>query len=983
LLLWGREFPFDLHSTWTLVSDDSVSDVVVQTVHKNYREMNLLAQAFLPFVQPTPSSIQIPGLWVGILAFFIAVGWSSILAACTRVEGFWGYTGLFLFACHLFLSRFATVWAGEDFQLAASGALIIVALIPAYLIQIRTLKLNLAGSFVLFFVFQLILYGVTYGIGGQTGMHETVGSPLVALFVVFFFGLLLMSKDLSALIVFAATNSRNPKRRLGYGMILLLLFALFLVCLLVFLQAYEFLPRDVFYIRPVWLLVPAALVTVFTTQNAYHQIRDLMPAPLSYCLLLMGMAQISLALLLSGWVFAEHSLSYQLDRLVATAFLGVSFFFLVYVFGNLRQPLRKKWNAYYILMFSKVFRFEAIWIIALSMLILVEGMYSWRSYYALVGASINLFADLEIAADKHDQALLWYDQTIGLLPHDIKANYNAANLFLSTGSFYNDPSQARVIVKYLEAADHQGQFPMATASQALFLQLAQQSQSARQLLRKRLEKLKHPQLEAQLAALYYNNAEPDSAILYIKRSLAAEPHQAELFVNLSQVYLAYGKPKESEKYLEAAAALAPGNPFVLQAQYFMDLEKRTHKVDLKSVKPNLIPSHFAANHNLAWLLFREGMIEEADTLAGSLLQQSAPPDLYLLRMSAQAQLDSIDNAISRYYWIGSSYSNLKGMAAHMLAIFYYQKGLPEMSAFLFHEAVEAGMEVDRVNEALMWADLGMHDKAYEQLAICKADFPVLSKMLDHEMALIDFAHGTDTRFLFWDFRDMTYDEAMRGGIYGRQANNNLVPALKFFQPFVDKDSSLTAPYVEIGRIFVNLKDYETGILQYQYGLQRDAKNLPLRSELTRAYFMSGNTQSGDSMLNILKKEQPKARDVLMIEAERLTAKNQAQAALKIYEQVLSANRFDKEATLRAAELYDRTKAFEAGMKTLGVALDHNKKNPEIWYYYGKFTYAFGLDADGIEALKQAQQLAFTPEARARYVAEEKRMLLNTRIEAVN
>ncbi len=967
LLVWASEYPFDSHTRWNLVADDVPSEVVVATVESNYRPLNLTAQAYLPFLQPTPSPISTGDGWVGLVALLSILGWAALLAAFTRVEGFWGYLILFLFSSYLYLGRFAKVLTGNpDLLLAGSAGLIVLFLVLAYLIQLRLVRLSVAGAFALFAGLLGVLHGLAWQIGGSAGLFEVVWAPVVVLFVIGVLALLLVAKDLSAIALYAATNARKPEHRLGYGGTLAVLGAVVLLGGLCLAQAYELVPRQDLVIRPAWLVAPALLLTLFTTQNAYFQVSDLIPAPVAYGALLQGMALLLLTLLLGSLFFADHSLAYQLDRLVAGAFFGVSLAYWIYVAANFKSRLRARLNVYYILMFARVFRFEVIWMIALSLLLLLEGAYSWRSYYALMCSIKNTFADAEYLADAPDQALLWYEQAAGFMPHDIKANYNAAQLFLTTGSYVNDPSQVPRLIKLLEASDHRGQFPQGAAALALFLQISRQPEEALERLRLRPPGVQHPQLDALRAALFFQTNQPDSAIYYFKQSLEQKPGQAHLFLNLGHLYLAYQRPELARTYLNAAARLSPDDPYVRQARIFVELERPSGAIQAHEVAVSTHVQHYAANYNLAWLAFQQGRYELADTLAGALLQQAQRPEVFLLRLTAQAFMDSIGNALSRYYWLGENHPDYRASAAHNLALYYHSKGLSEVAEYLFGEAVAAGWETQRIEQALMWADLGQHDRAYRQLAVCRADFPAFDEPIRREMALLDFAHGTELRFLPWDFKGITYHEAMRGGIYGRQANNNLEPALRFYQPLVDQDSSLTAPYLEIGRIYNNLGEYETGNLQFLFGLERDPKDIPLRAELARGYYSSQQTERGDSLLALLAGEQGQHPEVLRLQGFAAEMKGQPERALTFYEQLAASQPFDRSAYLAAAPLYERLRRTEDGLRLLGQALRFNKRNPELWYWYARFAGPFGLEDDARGAFAQAVELAATEADRQRY-----------------
>lgn len=967
LLLYARERPFLTHDEWRVVSDDVVSQVHVLTAVSNYRELSVNAPAYLPFLQQTPTPIQVGAGWTALVSFLTLIGWSALLAAFTRIGSFWGYPILFLFACHLYLARFGAVLVGNtDFLLAASAVLVLIFLVPAYLIQVRILRFSVSQSFLLFALIQAALYFTCYKLAGVSGLYEVTWAPVVVLFVVFIFALLLLSKDLSAIAVYLATNARQEERRLAYGGTLIVLAAVTLLCGLAFAQAFDFLPREGLVIRPWWLLAPAAVLTVFTTQNAYFQVADLIPSPIAYISLLLGMTLLLLSLLLGAWAFAEHSLTYQLERITAASFFAVSLVFWVYVAANFRSRLRKRLNIFYVLMFARVFRFEVIWMLSIAALVALEGAYSWRSYQAIACVVKNVYGDLELASGEAEQALLWYDQAAGFMPHDVKSNYNSAHLYISSGSFYQEQTHVNRIVKLLRASDNLGQFPMGAATLALFMQVAKQPEKALELLQERPKAVNDPKLDAMRGVLFYETSQPDSAIHYFKNSLEAEPRQPHLFLNLAHLYLAYGRPEEATKHFSAAYRLDPNDPFVRQARYFMALERPDGAIKADGEKPILEPAQYPANMNLAWLAMSQKQYKLADTLAGSLLQQAQRPDLYLLRMAAQAFMDSVNNAVSRYYWIAENHPEYKGQAAHTLAVYFHSKGMPEMAVHLFGEAATAGIDIERVNQAFMWADLGLHDKAYRELAVCRSDFPDVEELVRREMALIDFAHGTEARFLPWDFKGITYLEAMRGGVYGRQADNNAAPALLFYQPLVDRDSSLTDPYLEMGRIYVNLKDYETGVLQYQFGLERDPKNVRLRAELARGYALSGQLNRADSILNAMSREDGKHPEALRVAADIAAQNGRIDEAIKNYEELIAMKPFDRDAYLAVAPLYEKKKSYERGMRMLGRALAYNKKHPQLWRWYAVFSFEFGLRDDAMGALDQAVELAFTESDRQGY-----------------
>jgi predicted Zn-dependent protease len=207
---------------------------------------------------------------------------------------------------------------------------------------------------------------------------------------------------------------------------------------------------------------------------------------------------------------------------------------------------------------------------------------------------------------------------------------------------------------------------------------------------------------------------------------------------------------------------------------------------------------------------------------------------------------------------------------------------------------------------------------------------------------------------------------MRGGIYGRQANNNLEPALRFYQPLVDNDSSLTAPYLEIGRIYNNIGEYETGNLQFIFGLERDPQNVLLQAELARGYYSSQQTERGDSLLHQLVRQEPQHPEVLRLQGFAAEMKGQSERALGFYVQVAAELPFDRTAYLAAAPLCERLRRTEDGLRLIDQALRYNKRNPELWYWYARFAGPFGLEDDARGAFAQAIELAFTEADRQRY-----------------
>ncbi|MBX3101104.1 MAG: tetratricopeptide repeat protein [Bacteroidetes bacterium] len=966
-----------LPGRWALdVLPDSLHQTEALSAHNythNYREVPVMAQGSWNYtiygagmIQPTLSMLL-------ILLVAISVGWSVLLAASARFADIWGYL--------IYLGHALFIYLAGSSELIFRHPSPYLALIPifgfilpAYLFKEQMLKASLWVQFWLFLGLHLLLFGLVLGFSGYAGLFQlaVTGYPVhVAITLLF---ILACAKELLQLLVFMG-NSRAPHTRLSVGRLSWLLLPLVLLMLMQALSYTGLLPAGFRLFSPMWLLVPAVLLIVFTAQNSYFQLRDIIPANLAFSLLILGAGILSLGNLAYWFMAGEYTLRFVLHKHTALIFGLVGVFQLIYLYANFGPLLAQRVNVYYMLFKAPRFRFAAVWFAALLGVVLVEGMARWSGVRAVQASYYQQKGDAQLIAGIYETeippveqmvaegdaqiaygAQYWYELAVEKLPVTVKASYNLAALRIAKLPAFgaDDVEEISTLYKFTGSP---GEFPYAYVNWGRFLAQAGRIPQAKQVLHSYVRSYPHPHVYLALSGIYFHTQDPDSAILMLKEALRLDPNDGIAYANMAAVYHKWKRPQQALAFAKAAFKTQPQAPAVQENYWFLMMQAGEvpeevtidPEQDLTPVTDSLRYPYYALM-NKALAACRAGNWNGADQLAARLLEYRETPDALLLRLITQTGRDSLEHAASRYLYLSEFYPPFKARAAEAMGTYCYRKSAYHQARVYYRTAAEAGSAPAALWAAWSLLDLGAHEKAYEELQKVAVDHPMLADLCTQEMALLDSAYGLPSCFIGWNFAGITPLQAMRLGVYaaGRQKLHICTRAFAFV---LQQDSTTVRPFIEMARAYAQEPDFALARTQLDAGLKRHPHHPELLCEKAMIYLREGNTPQGLATLAPL--EENNMPLVLATRGRLVLAKGDTARAISLYRQALEQDPWNLEWLEQLATIYTLRKEPLEAYLLMTRAIRLNDADPWLMTRYAWSAFDLGKYKDAQEAMRAA------------------------------
>ncbi|MEM6804941.1 MAG: hypothetical protein AAF696_26320, partial [Bacteroidota bacterium] len=455
-----------------------------------------------------------------------------------------------------------------------------------------------------------------------------------------------------------------------------------------------------------------------------------------------------------------------------------------------------------------------------------------------------------------------------------------------------------------------------------------------------------------LALIYLKEKEVDSAIVHLKKALLQDPTKASVYSNLSLLYMDQSFLKEAQEFMSAAnegkgSQASRTNQAFLQLKYpdlyFEPLSSEIHE-DL-FYRYNQILSNLQAKPDTFQTKEIRALLEESE-------MQS--PDILLLDGLRLFYQDSIKYAMTRMDFINSAYPAYAGEANYLLALGFYQKEVPEMALRYFSSAGEKGNQKALLHAAQMEIELGRADTADAHLSLLLASQEDLYDEVSKEKAMLLLPYVKNEVFVskMVDLESLSFNDNILIGIYA-DSLNQYITALDAFRKAIELDSSSTAPYLELGKIYNAYQD-TLAITNLKFGLSETGKNedIDLQLELARAYLKQGELTQSEELFQ-------KIAPNIVFEAEKLRfsgdlalAKQDTVKAIEQYASLHGLYPLDQEAILQLCKIFRAQENYDAGNALITEALESNTENAEYWYYYAVFSKAWNLvDDAGYGALK--------------------------------
>jgi predicted Zn-dependent protease len=939
---------------------ESVAEtIILQTVQENYREIDLYSKAFSNFIQFSSSHFSPSSFLLYTWLFLQIIGWSALLAGGSRLEGVLGYIPLLGVCSFLYLSEFSSVFI-SDFTYHKVGTFVIILpfLIFYYLLKIRTLTPNLTQQWGVYAIAFCLLFLATGLVGGLPALYKTATYAYRLHLVIIAVFILFVAKDIPALLTWLVIRNPETPARKKYVFWAIALLALFLLNVWFF-----FLPQYQ-NIQPLHLFIIATFITVFLSQNIFKTIGAILNSQFAMSLLILGAGLLATGGIAFYTGNGELTFLKNIQLVVNFVFGVFGGLFALYLIVNWGPALRAGnyfWEELYA---GKSFRFAPVWVITLTFWFIYDGVNLWQTYYALHCPYHNIKGDYYLLTGDENEARLMYQIATNYAEFDLKSNFNLANVLM--GALQYPPTQEQVmkVQNHLKNAEKAG-FPILShLKQGRFFVLLGLNQAAKILYRSRLESAPSPELFCNLAGVYFNEGKLDSTEHYLKEALALAPENAFVNANLASLLLKKGRVKEAIAYSQKAYAQNKREPAVLENYFLFQLvnDSLPTAEALFQKDPNI---SIGFQYNQSLLALKKGNAPLADSIASWLIQRTEAPEIKFLKLLTAGAANQWQKAIDWYKSLINQDPDYTPMASHALATLYYQRNTPEMAAVYFKISAQNGWPNDSLWYAYAELDAGNHYRAYDILKVLALDRKDLADLCRREMALLDLAYG-HTEYIDWDFSDITPNEALRGGVIGAKVENPN-PALKFYQPLVDKDPKITTPYLEIGRLYRQLNGEESALRQFALGLKRDPENIPLNLETAQSEIALNKLEEAQKRLEKIEKKAQNYPEYLYLKAFAARQQKQLSKAQTLLEQNHKQFMWHKPTVIDLAELYLQQKKLTEGFAFLGKYLDYNSQSPEIWSRYYLFASQMGMPEEAESAKENILQLLDNDKKRKIYL----------------
>jgi tetratricopeptide (TPR) repeat protein len=960
LTLWHHADPVHWALELREVPDTLAEEVPVKTVTSaTYRSFELRLNAFRQKVSFSASPLLPAEFPVYLFLALQAIAWSVFLAAITFIRSRWIYLFYGLFVLFFHFSHIAQViFPADEYHLVELG-LLLSYLGLGYVFQMNYLRWELGGRILVMLGLSTLWLGLAFFLGDWPARHEMTlnAYPFMVLLSVLFF--YFIAKEPTNLLVAAATNRPDRRSRLDWRLLL----ALNLVLLLMeFILIDEYLRFGLFgefqwSLRPAYLIAIAALFTVFTSQNHYPFLRDVFTTQRVFVFVLLSLSLAVMSFLMLQFTYGDPVLIFTIERLALLFFFGFGVAHVFYLFSNFLPLLRQKFHVYYLLTRGPRISLYIPFLVALIVFISAEGKEGWKSYKLYYHSLINQVADNHWLRGDRQKARDFYEMARRISPVSPKANYNLASLDLA------EPQQAARAIGYYQEAVSFYAFPHARLNGAQLMAFLGDPQAAIEFLRGGLKEAQaDPYLANNLALLYWQAGQPDSAIVAFKQALLSDLSQGGIYTNLAQLYEAYDRPQEAQQFYQAAMASPdPGVAAQLGAHYYqlksgqaLDLPEATGTYD-----------DYFLNYNRLLSALDQAEAPLYSPKLKEMVQENAGPDALLLDAYLMFQQDSIEHAVSRIEFLANSYERHAARSYELLALAYLDRGVPEMARKYFFEAGEAGDPQGYLRAAQMDIDLGRAEPASLRLAELRATYPELWEPVSKELAILLAAYGQPVYAgTEWNLAELSWEEQLRIGIYA-DSMNQYITALESFRRVLLADSIKVAPFLEMGRIYNRYGD-SLALENLRFGLARDSSSVALRSEYVQALLLQGSLVEAGPWIEALPDS---LRATQHLAAAWALARGDTVRADSLWQRVLAAHPLDQQSVLGLARLSDARQDYGASLALLNPALALNSENPYFWYYYARASRGWGREGEARFAAKQAVEKAFYPAEQQRWREE--------------
>lgn len=962
-ILFTHENPVDYAVDVKEISTSQTHPVTLETIETNYREFDVDASITTHETWFVASAIISHKEYTIAFMIVLAFGFSFLLAAATGITGFWSYPVLFVFIMFLYLSEAASEIWGQEQDVWKVLPLIAAFIVPAYLFQQKIIRLNLALRFTVFFVLHVVLYFLVWRESDWLGWHRMASQGFTVLSFVVIGFLFFIGKDIVNMLMIATTNLKNPKKRFRVAQIAIAFVSIFAIQLLL-LQEYADLDwvEDLnLGLRPMHFILVASVVTVATSQNIYPAIKSRFHGKASFTFLIGSFVIISLASILYYSLQGEELWVRIVERHGMINITVVGLLFFAYILYNFRDLIQQQVNVYFLLMMPKrmmyivVVFFSIIGVVAFEAkdqkktLKVRSSIYEnlvgdyWtqnalkRNQEAAILLQTNNYDESKLVKSEADEwyktATLAYENALNFSATNPKSHYNYATLLLA-----GDAGSKGRAFEHLRISQQYKPFAYAALNHGFARKESDLEEKAMQIYLDYLAKQKNKYVLNNLAMLYADANDPDSALINLKEALRLDDKMSSVYSNMALIYHEHEKKKEAKDFFQASIETKePSSTAIANAFAYNLLSNDTLNIPAGVRDFARGSNDNRVTYNLVLSDYIKGNRDKAQQMVKQRLAESDNPDLMVLDILHKFKANQIELGISQAKGLEINFPEYAGVANHLVGIMYYQNGVPEMAFEFFRKAADAGIEEDHLNALRTRLDLGWHEDAFlemQPLRILYEDNDELYNELRKESAMLSAAHGDYIGSMTeWDFEDITPNQRALISLYAGAAGKTEI-ALENFRTMILEDSSTIIPYLEMGRIYIDIND-DRALEDLPYGLTFEPNNIPLKIELARAQMKMGNMSRGLEITEELMSKDSSNYDIQILQAEADLYSRDTALALTRLIRLNKKNPINKKVLELMADTYVKLLVRKEYNETIDELLYNSKElnnnNPKVWY----------------------------------------------------
>ncbi|MFN0204097.1 MAG: tetratricopeptide repeat protein [Bacteroidia bacterium] len=964
MLLLSYHKPF----YWALevfeVNDTSDDMVKIMDAEAGYRTFDVNASAYRHWANYVATPLTPHQIPVTLFWGFMILAWATLLSAASFIRSRWYLLFAALFAVFIHSSKISDVlYYPDKFHLVKAG-IVMVFLGLMYMFQVNNLKWTFPYRFITFFVLLFALFGYAQYRGGWIELHRLAVNVYGLLSFIAVLFLFFVGKEITNLWVLITTNYQKSESRQSFPRIMIGFLLIILLEITMYIATTgEFGMKNIM-LRPMHLLALASLVTVFTSQNQFHSVKDFLSSTTVYSFAILGWALLAIAFFFFSFATGDTFFIYAADRLAIAFFLGVGIGHIIYLLLEFLPLLKQKINVYYLMGQSRGYMIALMWLFGAVFFVYSEGHRQWISFKILTGTKMLHDGDIIALKEGYPTAEYHYKVAKSLLTYSPRLNYNLAAFHLR-----NNPKDIAQTVKIYQDASanvmDDEYFPYARLS-AGNIYLSQNNFVEAEKLWRADVNLKHnPYALNNLAYVYLKLNKPDSAITCLKKSLLADGNLSSTYSNLAAVYWQNGFKKEAHQFNQLALKNNPTETAIANAIWYSF--KDSNQYDIPALKAANVKDFTLQNNYFAYLL-KTKRFSESQPFADTLLSNDASLKMKLLVAYQWFMKDSLMKALSF-----APQSSSEG--CYLLGVGCAQKGMPEMARKYFQKMYEMGDSTGIYYEGLMLADMGQKDSAAMRLNFIRTlnVSDKLKKEVTKESAMLLKSVGQNQAALLdWDFKGVTQKQRIRMAVYA-DSSNNFVNALNVLREAIDADKKSGQPYWEMGKIYNKYK-HPDAVSTLQEGLKREPKSPLLLAEMTKAYLLQGNVAEAEKTFAKIEKANTEIPEVKLIHAQLLSVKGDEAKALTLFQELHKVKPFEKEITIGLSALYLKQNKVDEGYKLIYDALQFNDQAAGLWYYYAHFSRRLSQVRDAGMGIVKAMELTQDTTVKAKMAQEFDREL---------